>query len=269
MVKRTRKGTRRVKRSRQSTRRMRMRGGLNLTSLNPFTKKNNARAPRREGPARERSVLYQSAIDTYKANKGKLDTLVKNLKEAVNTEVRKDIVEYNINSSDNTKKELIVAAGITPERLKEITSAKISVSTEGSKEARDAFETLLKLSVSEKKSSIREFIKSHMNMVPGAKKAMEYMGVQNESINSLFDSIDNDTMTVGKAELLLLLIKNKHLLLTDTAKRNLGLTGGNQRGGMTSGDSFGMWTIAVALAIPTSGISLIIALIIEIFADRE
>lgn len=256
--------TRKGKQSKRRGSTRRMKGGVNFGSL--FTRKNNARAPRPEGPAREGSVLYNSAIKTYKANKDKMDVLVKNLKAAVNEQMKKEIPEYNINSSNNAKKNLVVKKGITQEKLKELSSMPITVSAEGTKEARDALETLLKLSVKEKKSAIKGFIQSHMNMVPGVKKAMELMGVQNETINSLFDSVDNGTMTVGKAELLVLLIKNKHMLLTDAAKRNLGVS---QSGGLSAGDSFGMWTIAFALALPTSGISLLVALVIQIFSTNE
>lgn len=241
-----RKGTRKVRHSRRhGTRRMKRGGGL-------FTR-NSAVAPRRNAPYREGSVAYNTAKKAYNANKSKVSELVQRLDDAITKAMKDASAKYG--SMENAKKKM------TKEEMKQLAREKVSINKEGTKEAREAIENYLKITAKVKESKIKNFLKSHAAVLPKVKEYMEGIGIQNETIDSLFDDIDKDTLTVAKAATLVELIKKNKMIAEGTNAGNGSQSGGGDDSGA---GAFVLWSAALWLAIPSAGISLLVAAFIQI-----
>jgi hypothetical protein len=242
----TRKGTRKNRKA--STRRMKRGGG--------FFTRNSAVAPRSNKTLREGSVAYNSAKRQYEEHKGKVSQLVKELEDAIEGVLRKEIPGY---TSGMSGKE--IAKQLGPEKAKQLMREKVSIDKTGLKEAQEAIENYLKITAKVKESSIKDALKRAASSVPGAHKLMDFMGIKSETIGSLFDDIDKDELTAAKAATLAQMIKKQVSMKSNN----------NQKGGAdeSGAASFLLWSIALWLAIPTGLLSLLVALVIQIIMSNS
>lgn len=292
-TRKSRKGTRKMKRgggifnrlrSMKNTLKNKVKSGSN-TLRNKYSnlkmklknKMTNKNAPHREG-----SSAALAAAHMYVANKHHIDALVKRLDDAVEGAMRKEIPDWSKSMSPRE-----IVKRVPAKRLAELMREKVTISKEGTKEAREALEELFKLSSKEKKSKIMSYLKRAASALPGAKKVMQFMGIQSESVGSLFDDIDNDTLTAAKAATLVQMIVKRQDLLSEASKKNIARAQNNMKknnhgpvesnnnnnkknnnqmgGGDDSGAaSFTLWSIAIFAAVPSGGLSLLVALVIQI-----
>lgn len=241
-----RKGTRKVRHSRRhGTRRMKRGGGL-------FTR-NSAVAPRRNAPYREGSVAYNTAKKAYNANKAKISEVVDRLTEAVKKVWQPVLDKYG--SVEQMKKK------ITKDEFKDIMMSKVSINKEGTKQARDAIENYLKISAKVKKPMLEKMLAKMTSYSKPTRDVMEFMGISNESVGSLFDHIDNDTLTVAKAAVLIALIEKHDGLMKKAESGNISQTGGAEEFAKAT-ILTALFPIAIAFAAPSYGGSVIIFLIL-------
>ncbi len=263
-MRRTRKANRKT---RKVTRRMK--GGNYLNSLknaaqkakNAITRKNTV-APRPNTPYREGSVAYNSAKRVYEQNKGKVEELVKRLDEAVVKAWEPILEKYGIESKKNSNNLVkLIKEKMKMNDFKDVMQGKVTIEKEGIKEAQEAIENYLKISAKVKKSMLQKVVGKFASQSKAARDVMDLLGIANESIDSLFNHIDNDTLTVAKAFILSTLIKKHEGLLKKAESGNLPQSGGKEEFGaiviLTA-----LLPIAIGFAAQSFGASVIIYLIL-------
>ena len=256
-MRRTRKANRKT---RKETRRMK--GGNYLNSLknaaqkakNAITRKNTV-APRPNTPYREGSVAYNSAKRVYEQNKGKVEELVKRLDEAVAKKWQPVFEKYG--GVEKMKKQIKV------DEFKDVMYSKVTIDKEGIKEAQEAIENYLKISAKVKKSMLQKVVGKFASQSKAARDVMDLLGIANESIDSLFNHIDNDTLTVAKAFILSTLIKKHEGLLKKAESGNLPQSGGAEEFGKAM-ILTALFPLAIAFAAPSYGGSVIAYIIIAL-----
>lgn len=225
-----RKGSRKVRHSRRHGTR-RMKGG-NIKNMF-FTRKTVA--PRSNRALREGSVAFKMAKNVYDQNRSKIQELVKSLqkvKDGMYAEVKTKFPEYFGNKTLLESLKLVFTVPLSQRKnfamyIKHMMQEKVSldINKEDTQKARDALENYLKMIGKVKESVISKVLQKATSYSKTIEEMMDVIGVRGESIDKLFNHIENDTLTKGKALILLAVIeKHKDILTADSVEEVLSST---------------------------------------------
>lgn len=259
-----RKGARKTRRAsrKSSTRRMKRGGG--------FFTKNSSVAPRPASSVRLGSVAAKSAANEYAKKKGEVETLIEVLNDAVKSEMKEYIPDFNTSKSANNYKGKLTLSDIDKMRNKQIN---IGLEAFGSKNSFEnavtGVDNLMKFYKQENQSKFKQFLQTVKDSVrTDANKLARGLGVDKSSIKSLMSELRDNTLTLPKAATLakLLVQLQKDLdpsarKAINNAEKRLGLNLPNMAGGKDPDGVtlFFILVISVLIGLVTGGIGGLIA----------
>jgi hypothetical protein len=219
-----------MRRSRRTSTR-RQRGGVNW---NPFTRKNNARAPRpAQSTVRLGSVSAGLAAKNYKNHKQDVEDIVASLSDAILTELktyRPNNVNANMSVNNVNSKLKFTNAERQQMKTKRINIPLERLGTLNAfKSGVHAVKSLLKFYKEDPKVGLVQKLKNKLQNKEAtslANKLQKEMGVEKETISTLLQKLEDNQMTITEASVLTKILTTVMKDLQPTINEQAGMGGG-------------------------------------------